>query len=239
MLKSLLVNFKNNLSNKLFKSFMYLSNSIDNTSLYADLILSRMLKIGKIALVVLPVYLVLSSTVFAPDYKAMYHKKELTDVKYEGPSHEYNNVLYHKPLIRLAQKNKKTGEIEAFCSAVVISDQYALTAGHCIIDENAEMKTDIIVFNDRAEEITKCDAAGYENRPDLGLLRGDFSMFNQVPVRSGDTFLQATSGQIMACGYPHGSKKAFCETYQLSQIDGFSMAGTSVFIPGMSGGAVF
>lgn len=212
-------------------------NTLLKMEAIADFCLAILWKKLKILGVVLPVtFLVL--TIYDkthPEEPKSNLNKKLLDVKYSGPSHPYDETL-NRALIRIVAKNKK-GEDTAICSAFVISDSYALTAGHCVVDDNYELLDDTYtIYNDEGKEITKAKAAGFISRPDLGILRGNFSKFNQVPLRYKDTFVSATSGQFVSCGFPQGSKKPFCEKFNFQYVSGFSFRGSSILIPGMSGG---
>lgn len=163
--------------------------------------------------------------------------KSLLDVRYNGPSHQYDETL-HNPLIRIVAKDKKGNEISV-CSAFVISNEYALTAGHCVINDKSKlMKEDFIVYNDKGEETTIVKAAGFIFRPDLGILRGDFSSFNQVPVAHDEINIKMVRGSFLSCGFPQGSKQIFCYPFELSYVGAFYYRGSGILIPGMSGGLV-
>ena len=124
-----------------------------------------------------------------------------------------------------------------YCTAFVIGNNYALTASHCIVDDEWN-KTDEeieIRLNNKPTGI-KAKAAGVYVRRDLGLLKGDFSKFDYVMVENDEP---GVAQVLLTCGYPGGNKHVMCTRFFPQINDGFGLKGVGFLQPGMSGGPVF
>jgi len=114
------------------------------------------------------------------------------------------------------------------CSAFVVSDQYAITAAHCI-----ETPSDIILVN--GKEKTK--VAAFNRRTDYALLLGDFKEYAKLVTDVSTARFPMLSGtQAIACGYPEGSHQSTCAPQILVANAGFYIASKGQLYPGMSGG---
>lgn len=126
---------------------------------------------------------------------------------------------------------------EFYCTAFVIGNNYALTAGHCLMDQETYERT--------AEEIdirlqgkatgTKAKAVGIDYRRDLGLIQGDFKEYARLQVQNQELAIEKV---VAACGFPGGNKNYSCTHVSIVAFDGFFLRGMGMLQPGMSGGPV-
>lgn len=141
------------------------------------------------------------------------------------------------PVIRL--KTKKDGQF--FCSAFVISDVYAMTAAHCLVNEGGFMKKEDLEVSDMVDQDTGVVAtpAAVNLRVDYGLVMGDFKSFNRVPLKHHlDGFL-GSRGPFSSWGYPWGGEMEVVRMQILPEINkGFEIHMIGPIYPGMSGGPV-
>jgi S1-C subfamily serine protease len=145
------------------------------------------------------------------------------------PSTKYD---YTRSVVRLFVNGQFT------CTGVVIGNNYILTASHCMVDDNGEMKRALfMVSNDSGTVETMAMPVGVNTRMDWGLLRGNFSGIpGAIVVEVG--FSPPTS--VVACGYPQGSATLQCQITHPIINDAFLVKcrGGLIF-PGQSGGPVF
>ncbi len=176
-----------------------------------------------------------------PDYSLSENKKQLP-------------ALAHPSVIRLHSKGKKKQKDEFFCSAFVISDVYAVTAGHCLEDDGKLSTKDIVVFETvRTGDATfehkstgvVVHAAGINRRGDTGLITGDFSNFRKIkfsPYPSDilqilTQNLQIAKGQLVAVGFPYGDIPLSVPVTFKGTMN-FHLAAFGLLYPGMSGGVL-
>ena len=141
------------------------------------------------------------------------------------------------PVIRL--HDKETDEF--FCSAIIVSANYAVTAAHCV-SERSRTKPSIKIHTvDGAETPVEGIAAFYEGRSDTALILGDFSGFNHLEMATSPlivlTILSTPGFQVIACGFPYGGA-IFCTPFTERHGNLFGFAGSGYLYPGMSGGPV-
>lgn len=166
---------------------------------------------------------------------------------------DYSNKDF-PALVQLITKDKHKG----FCSAFVVSDNYAITAAHCLVDEDREMKSSNeimlrsieVVDPETAEKqglITPIEIVGVALAQDYALVTGDFSRFTKfridvTPVVTQHVFnrevLPGISIPLYAVGFPNGIKDAVAleQVNCIPVYDYFGCAG--IMYHGMSGGPV-
>src|SRR6185503_18320198 len=83
--------------------------------------------------------------------KLVTKNEKLIDVKYTGDIDD--SEAEFSPLIHI--KNSKIGS----CTAFAISNEYALTAGHCLNDDGDLITEEHKVFNARNEQVGTAKAA--------------------------------------------------------------------------------
>jgi len=176
-----------------------------------------------------------------PDYSLSQNKKQLP-------------ALAHPSVIRLHGTDKNGKENEFFCSAFVISDVYAVTAGHCLEDGGKMSTKDIVIFEtvqvgERAFEHKStgvvAHAAGMNRRGDTGLITGDFSNFKKLKFSPypSDVLqiikqnLQLAQGQMVSVGFPYGDIPLSVPVVVIGSMN-FHLAARGLLYPGMSGGVV-
>lgn len=145
------------------------------------------------------------------------------------------------PLVRLEDTNG-----EFFCSGTVISNDYVLTAAHCLVDEHGYMKKELnvvsMVNKDNQQSKVLSVAAGLNRRADYGLVKGDFSYFMKLKLQFSpleEIGVNGAVGRVMTCGFPWGVDEGVCypagnQMHRVLAQD--AVAG--ILYPGMSGGPV-
>lgn len=126
------------------------------------------------------------------------------------------------------------------CTGFVIDNTYAITAGHCVIEESTgELATEEIKIFDKEGKDTKIVAKPvcYVGRSDFGLIKGDFKSFNKLPIEANHYTLDKTK-QYIQCGFPYGQKLLTCSKFIPITNDTFYIWGLGNLVPGQSGGPV-
>lgn len=137
----------------------------------------------------------------------------------------------YSAMIRISTKN-------GICTATVISRNYAITAGHCVVGQIGDKyNVGSVSGNTYKPKTVKAIAVrGFMyGGIDAGLLKGDFSDFSYAPIENGD--LNYTH-PLVSCGHAAGSPTPMCRPLIPAQPYGFIAVGMGNLIPGMSGGPV-
>lgn len=159
----------------------------------------------------------------------------VTKHKFGIPTYDQiNTIQKHPSMVRLYDE-------DAFvCSGTVISDNYILTAAHCLAQ-----KRKLVIHDLEDNPVPSAKVLDYavEYRSDLALIEGKFEDFNQAIIDS-DTYLvlqnigmSSLGVPIIACGFPHGGP-SFCNQITGLLQFGFGIAASGYLYPGMSGGPV-
>lgn len=124
-----------------------------------------------------------------------------------------------------------------FCSGTIISSNYLLTAGHCVLTEEGLSTKKIYVKSmDKLTTIEARAATAYQ-RLDVALVHGDFSQFKYAHVVTEPSRILSERGPFLTCGMPGGGDM-FCSAFYPEMLFNFGVLGTGAFFPGASGGPV-
>jgi len=146
------------------------------------------------------------------------------------------------PIIRLIEPEGGT-----FCTAVVISNDLAVTANHCINIEQEMMpgvfQVHLLPYMEirAADNIPRGLSAAplwWDFRRDIAIIKGDFTKFLPRKYLSKPEDLikyMKKDIKLVSCGYPyHGP--LFCNQGFFVDRVGFHWGANTVVLPGMSGG---
>lgn len=116
------------------------------------------------------------------------------------------------------------------CTAFVVYNNYAITAGHCVdyIDQEFIVK----------ETKARIKAVFFERSLDRAILKGDFSKYKFIPVDLVNDGLHDSAPVVIYCGYPGGSNTINCKKAQVKAFHYFHVLYNGPVMPGMSGGPV-
>jgi hypothetical protein len=153
---------------------------------------------------------------------------------------DQNNPSKEEAVIALFRMHGKGShaKLEFHCTAFVISDKLAVTAAHCLVnEEDYNMTKDDITIKNADLKDTKviAHAAAINVRADMGVITGDFSNFNKMKMREDG--LLGSGGPFLTCGFPWGAKP-MCSVFQPESNFYTEVQGKGNIYPGMSGGPV-
>lgn len=128
-----------------------------------------------------------------------------------------------------------------FCSGFVVSDNYIITAGHCLRSEGTPYidKTPLLVeAQSLAGPIVKVPARAKAlvHSADLGLVSGNFKDFSKVQFNANDDLRNLSELKAVACGFPLAGKILFCPDIKRLTVVGDLYLGEGPLYHGMSGG---
>lgn len=151
------------------------------------------------------------------------------------------SVVKHK--VQLKSATFKIGQKRPWCTAFAVSDTLAVTAAHCVSDEDTMVLGKITMFEADDTEFGTGDMQ-MSKHPllDIATVSGDFHDRNKLPI-STDRFELDPNDKFDSCGFPMMDSKLVCShvfpqsMYADSSVVG--IAGPGYLIFGMSGGPVF
>lgn len=144
------------------------------------------------------------------------------------------------PIIGLYREDHNNNDKMQFhCSAFVISNLYAVTASHCVVDAYGFMTKDSIHIYDADLKDTGliAVAASMDRRADLAVIMGNFAGFHKLKM-DHVTGLMRLPGPFATCGFPWGSTPPLCNLFKPMGPFYEHVKGMGFLLPGMSGGPV-
>ena len=125
----------------------------------------------------------------------------------------------------------------SFCSGVVVSEVYILTAAHCapktflgnMSDEAVEIKSADQLFTTSGQYVI------VDTRRDLALIKGNFSVFNRIEIDFNYTIID---DMLVGCGFPAGSDFNCTQMHIIGNYHFQYLTSGGFYFPGMSGGGV-
>ncbi len=129
------------------------------------------------------------------------------------------------------------------CSATVISNDYVLTAAHCLVDKHGKMMKSIKIKSMNADEngLTSTQdgtPVGINQRADYGLIKGNFSLFTKTHIDTTMTTIMNGTGEVRSCGFPWGGGFSCFPVQKISPCHSSLCVEGGILFPGMSGGPV-
>lgn len=142
------------------------------------------------------------------------------------------------PIIGIYRKDEN-GKMQFHCTAFVVSNRYAITASHCLVDESWRIVRDKNYIHDVTLKNTGiiAKAASINTRADLGAMIGDFSSFHKLKMETTYGMLKL-SGPFFTCGFPWGATPPVCNGFRPQAPYYDKIKGLGFMTPGMSGGPV-
>jgi hypothetical protein len=138
----------------------------------------------------------------------------------------------HGPIIRIKSKLNQ-------CTAFVVDKNYAVTAGHCVIDTNNKLRKDEFEVYTSENVLLEGTAqpVGVNLIRDFGLIKGDFSTVKPFEVDFHRWRLKPNR-LYFTCGFPNNEVHLVCTPFQVHNNHYFFVSGLGFLYPGASGGPV-
>lgn len=157
----------------------------------------------------------------------------------------FNEVQDYRLNTYLSMVRLENKEHGFFCSGAVISDDYVLTAAHCLMEEGVfpdmnreEINVVSIPTPTGATKTIAAHAAALNNRADYALIKGDFREFTKIKILAKPNMTNQLKGPIVTCGFPWGAESVCYNTggVLVPYFERYRLEGR--LYPGMSGGPV-
>lgn len=184
-----------------------------------------------------------------PQYERYYTKEQLPPLEMQDALETMKDQAMglssgHEAIVKMYQKDED-GDIDFHCSATVISNKYAITAGHCVVKYNSnsgynELNPKPYIIKNHLDEETGTTAVAvgaFYGRGDVGLLFGDFRGFKKMLVGVRPGGMAQHSGPFLNCGFPSGGSLACYQFIPIGPYYGL-IKGKGYVYAGMSGGPV-
>lgn len=129
------------------------------------------------------------------------------------------------------------------CSGTVISNEYVLTAAHCLQDDDGHLMKSIIIKNaipavDGLDSTQDGIPVGINKRADYGLVRGNFTLFKKSIIDVTMTTAMLGNNPMSLCGSGYGSGFTCYPILKRMMCDLKICFPGAITVPGMSGGPV-
>jgi hypothetical protein len=176
--------------------------------------------------------------------------------KFEVRQDDFKPNLF-QTFVRIHEAPSKNNPDGFVCTGTVISNDYVVTAAHCLTDADGNLRESInIVGIKNTSEFpltVKAKPAAMNARSDVGLITGNFELFQKTKINASITYTVENIGpkvidvmglqfeipaQIVSCGFAWGEQRFACFQIEGIQQFGTQLLGRSFMYPGMSGGAV-
>lgn len=151
-----------------------------------------------------------------------------------------NNEALLPALVRIEEPATFFHEQQFNCSGTVISDDYVLTAAHCVGGMEGKLSSDKVLIIAIGGTVVEAVPASMNARADYALIKGDFKGFNKLRVLPNlEKGIGGVFGapQILTCGFPWGASDVCYGAKPLGPYIQF-IAMQGLLYPGMSGGPV-
>lgn len=149
----------------------------------------------------------------------------------------------YAPAVRLHGEVTDSNPSGFVCSGTVISNDYVVTAAHCLVDEDGKMLKKITLKSLKAADGSQADVEGtpigINQRADYALIHGDFKEFMKTPINPTAEMIYNVDGRsVVTCGFPWGDGPACLPLLSAIYPCRGQMCAAGVLYPGMSGGPV-
>lgn len=158
-------------------------------------------------------------------------------------SDDYLPNEYSPPVVLLVEPDDTSNPNGTHCSGTVISNEYVITAAHCLVDEDGNMRKTIKIKNalpghNGLDSIQTAIPVGINKRADYGLVKGNFSLFSKTIIDVTMSTITNPPGAISICGNGWGAPFT-CYPVFTARICGINICFQgSIIFPAMSGGPV-
>lgn len=143
---------------------------------------------------------------------------------------------YSPKVIEINSSVIRVNTANGFCSGVMISNVYVLTAAHCV-----DYLGQRVFISDADEtQVFSAEVVGITDKQDYALILLGISMHVQPSkVDFTGKYLSGLETKVELCGYPGGQRALLCNSGIINGNFRFQRTGIGSLYTGMSGGPVF
>jgi len=176
---------------------------------------------------------------------ALIYSCTLYQTRPSAESHFQHTDKKHAAIFQMIRTDGKPGT----CSAFVVSDEYAFTAGHCVhmtvqdVEGSVYAKPDIFIVRNSRRQDTGVRAVAISksynakrHKFDYAVLKGNFRDFRKLKVSGRLRLIKGEN--YYTCGYPAGKTPILCTNFLAYGPNNFEFIGQGYVMGGMSGGPV-